>query len=145
MKARLLGSVLVPLLLLCVGCAGSASYLHAKGDLKGPISLTPAVYDADGRLLHMGYGLEEVAPFKARHRYWSVMMLNFGPSWDLTALVNRRLEETGGDAVVDVKTTIHTAFWQNVAMWLLVVPTYFDVVLDGKIVRATELPPLPEH
>jgi hypothetical protein len=138
MKAKPITATLCLLLVLCVGCAGSQSYLHAKGELKGPISLTPAVYDADGRLLNMRYGLEEVAPFKARRRYWSVMMMRMNPSWDITALVNRRLEETGGDAVVDLKATIRTAFWQNIAMFLLVVPTYFDVYLDGKIVKATE-------
>ncbi len=126
------------LLMLCVGCAGHDSYLHAKGELNGPISLTPAVYDGDGRLLSLSHGLREVAPFKAKQRRWSLMRVFHGASWDITNLVNRRLEETGGDAVVDLKVTVRTAPWQGIAMFLVVLPTYFDVYLDGKIVEATE-------
>ena len=138
MKASLQMRTLALLLLLCFGCAGHDSYLHAKGELDGPISLTPVVYDADGRLLTLRYGLREVAPFKARRRYWSLMRVFHGPSWDITRLVNRRLEETGGDAVVDLEVTVRAAPWQGIAMFLLVLPTYFDVNLDGKIVKATE-------
>ena len=59
-----------------------------------------------------------------------------GP-WDVTKLVNRRLAETGGDAVIDLEVTVRAAPYQGIAMLLVILPTYFNVYLKGTIVAAT--------
>lgn len=134
---RSLGAFVVTLLLLAsLGCAGYDSYVRARGPLDGPISLTGGVYDPDGRLLTLRNGLREVGDFRARRRYWSLFRVIHGPSWDVTKLVNRRLSEVGGDAIIDLEVSVQAAPYQGIAMFLLILPTYFDVTLTGKIVAA---------
>jgi hypothetical protein len=129
--------VAVGLLLFSLGCAGTDSHVRAWGPLDGPVSLTGGVYDADGRLLTLSHGLREVGDFKARRRVWSLLYFIRPGPWDVTKLVNRRLAETGGDAVIDLEVRVRAAPYQGIAMLLLILPTYFDVYLKGTIVAAT--------
>jgi hypothetical protein len=131
-----LGTVAV-LLLFSLGCAGTDSYVRARGPLDGPVSLSGGVYDADGRLLTLSHGLREVGQFKASRRVWSLFYFIRPGPWDVTKLVNRRLAETGGDAVIDLELTVRAAPYQGIAMFLVILPTYFNVYLKGTIVGAT--------
>ena len=125
------------LLVFSIGCAGTDSYIRARGPLDGPVSLTDGVYDADGRLLTLSNGLQEVGKFRASRRVWSLMYFIRPGPWDVTKLVNRKLAETGGEAVIDLEVTVRAAPYQGIAMLLVILPTYFNVYLKGTIVAAT--------
>ncbi len=133
---RAVCAVAVGLLVSSIGCAGTDSYVRARGPLDGPVSLTGGVYDADGRLLTLSNGLREVGKFKARRRVWSLLYFIRPGPWDVTKLVNRKLAETGGEAVIDLEVTVRAAPYQGIAMFLLILPTYFNVYLKGTIVVA---------
>lgn len=134
-RAAALASVAL-LLVFSTACAGTDSWIRARGPLDGPVSLTDGVYDADGRLLTLSNGLQEVGKFRASRTVWSLMYFIRPGPWDVTKLVNRKLAETGGEAVVDLEVTVRAAPYQGIAMLLVILPTYFNVYLKGTIVAA---------
>ena len=126
-----------------LGCAGAGVDVTAKGDLAGPIGLTGTVFDSEGRSLEIGEGLEKIGDFEVSKRFRAILIfIAFdGREWDITEIANAALDESGGDAIVNIVARVEGAPHLAIATVLPIIPSYIDVSLRGDIVRAASIPP----
>ncbi len=130
-------------LLLLGACAGGRGYLRASPGLTGPVSLTDAVFDSDGRVLDRD-DLEVVGRFEETGAFWATLasFLSLSGTWDLTPFLNEQMARYGGEAIIDfsAETTAGSGWLHYFAALTIVVPSYTQVTVRGDVVRRRQQP-----
>jgi hypothetical protein len=103
------------------------------------VSLTATVYDAEGRPLRVGSGLELANHFDRGIAVWTMFFGSVeltGPV-DVAAIANEEMAKSGGDAVVNLTITSQTFDLGGYACALVpVIPCSVLVWVEGDVVRA---------
>jgi hypothetical protein len=129
-----------PLLLLC-GCAGADCKLSARS-VRQPVSCTPCVYDATGRI-HEAEKSEIVSHFTITKNKWTVLWKSVAlgdANWDISPDLNAQLNRTPGNAVVNVTVTAEGC---NLLQWYLagllpIIPSYVTVKVEGDVAQIND-------
>ena len=131
------------LVVFSLGCAGRAIFgLAAEGELQGPVSLTGVVLAPDGHPLQFGDGLERIALFEERRRFWGLFMIGLNSSdWDVTDVVNAALEDSGGEAIVNLDVEAKGCPYIALATLIPIIPSYVELTIRGDIARRAPVPP----
>ncbi len=118
------------------GCA-SAHWNARVDSARYPLSLSPALSDADGRSLLLGDGLEKVGEFEFTHRPLGFVYGAVGAELDLSADLNRAVEEARGEGVVNLTVRAGTCgtSWVFPLNMLPFYPGCQRVTVSGIVVR----------
>ncbi len=123
-----------------VGCAASSLRVHSATEPKGPISLTSTVYDATGKPLRVGEGLEVVGHFDYSKRIWSLLfgVIPLSGDIDIAAVANEEMDKAGGVGVVNlaVETSSNGAL-KYIGTLVPILPMYVAAKLEGDVVRVS--------
>jgi len=144
-RRRLLGWILV-LASLSGGCAQVRGKVVAES-AQGPVSLTGSLFDAEGRILTLSDGLEEVGRFSAANRFIAAFYGLAPPTWtwDASEVINEALERYGGEGVVNLRAVVEEPnggeiFLAYFTQTTPLVPIWIRVRLTGKVVRRRHRP-----
>ena len=126
------------------GCAGGHCRVSSPGVVQ-PVSCTSCVFDAAGRIRTAG-SQEVVRHVELSKSNWTMLWTGIPLSkrdWDISPELNAKLQETPGNAVVNVTVRAEGC---NFLHWYLaalvpVIPSYVNVKVDGDIVQMNN-PPL---
>ena len=121
-------------------CAIVPAHVRTVGDLRGPVSLSATVYDADGSPLRVGSGLEVVKHFTRGMMVWSALFgsVELTGQVDVAAIANAEMAENGGDAIVNLVVRTQTFDVTAYACaFLPVLPCSVVVWIEGDVVRAS--------
>ena len=124
--------------MLLTGCAGGHCYVTARS-VPQPVSCTPYVFDASGNIRQV-QPREIVKHVVLKKNSWSMLWktvpLN-GRKWDISNDLNARLQQTSGNAIVNVTVTARGC---NFLQWYMaalipIIPSYVNVTVQGDIAR----------
>jgi hypothetical protein len=137
MGSRTAQGVLVVAAVALSGCAGARYEVRADSSAY-PISLSPVLPDADGTLLYLGHGLEQLGTFTHNVSKLGVFYGATTGTLDISELVNREVSSRSGDGVVSLTlTNEHCALnWFFPLTLLPFYPGCEDVTVTGLVVRA---------
>jgi hypothetical protein len=128
------------------GCvAGSHCRVTARA-VPQPVSCTPCVFDADGRIRTITEStVVVVRQIELNQTHWS-MFWDLVPlsrrEWDLSAALNKELRETSGDAIVNLRVTVSPGDALNgIAALLPIIPSYAHIKVEAGIIRLRAPPP----
>lgn len=145
---RWLGLASLTLLLLPIsaGCAQVRGQISAD-TAQGPVSVTGSLFDAEGRILTLADGLEEVGRLSTSNRYIAAFYGLAPPTWtwDVSPEINDALQRYGGEGVINLEATVEEpnggeiflAFYTQTTP---LVPIWIRVRLTGKVVRRRHRP-----
>ena len=127
---------------LALGLCGCTTGSHCRvtaPSVPRPVSCTSRVLDAAGRTLGPD-DLQLVRPVTLTRTQWSLFWtwVPLGRrEWDLSRALNAQLQETSGDAVINVTVTSRTCdrFHGFVAALLPIIPSYAHFQVDADVVR----------
>ena len=119
------------------GCAGARSTVAADRAAY-PLSLSPAVRDADGTVVS-GAELERVAVLHADSTAWGMFYsaVRLNPRTDISKAVNEQVARVGGEAIVNMKImgahcgADFAAIIDVIPFW----PGCAKIVVEGDIVK----------
>lgn len=137
--------ILAAMALWLCGCtAGSRCRVTARS-VPQPVSCTGCVFDANGRICTAASSnvVRHIELTKTQwSMFWTAMPLN-RPEWDLSPALNKQLQETSGDAVVNltVKTTTCDGLHGFVAALIPIIPSYAHLKVEADVVRLKDPPP----
>ena len=96
------------------------------------------LYGPQDEVLAMGKGLTMVKKFSFEKTYWSIVgPIPLSNTNDITENINKEIEKSFGDGMVNVKIYVNTR-----AGMLLVV--YRKIKVEGDIVKFGQMPPLSD-
>lgn len=124
-------------LVAATGCAGARTTVAADR-AEYPLSLSPAVRDADGTIVS-GADLERVATFQAKVTAFGMLYsaIRLNPRTDISKQVNEQIARAGGEAIVNLKIMSDqcganfAAIIDAIPIW----PGCAKVVVEGDIVK----------
>lgn len=126
------------------GCAGARTSVVANGAAY-PVSMSPAVRNADGSLVARGQR-RVVAKFESDSTAWGMFYsaIKLDPRTDLSRAINRQVHKAHGDAIVNLRvaTSYCPLDFFPLLNWLPIWPGCTNVRVQGDIVRVTP-PPRP--
>ena len=141
-----------PLASLLLGALALAGCAQVRGkvvaeSVRGPVSLTGAVFDAQGRILTLDDGLEEVGRFKSSTTFIAAFYGLALPTWtwDASEELNEALDRYQGEAVINLRAVIEEPNGGEIALAYLtqtqpMIPIWIRVNLTGKVVRRRHRP-----
>lgn len=128
---------------LC-GCAGARCRVTAHS-VREPVSCTPCVFDASGKICTARAG-EIVRHIKFSRYNWSILWTGIPlnkRNWDISPELNRDLQQTPGNAVVNVTVRAQGCnflYWYFAAL-VPILPSYEKVTVQGDIVNIAAVAP----
>lgn len=135
MKKVVAGALLLAVASACAGAKGNVRF----DSLKYPVSMSPVLYDSDGRMLYHERQLKSVDKFQYSRWIWSMFWtgLVFNREQDLSAPVNQKIEESGGQGIVNLTVTTSGCFLNYVPLVsiLPIWPGCTVVSIHGDVVK----------
>lgn len=127
--------------LAATGCSMGGRMNLKASNLKYPASTTSSIYDSNLKLLDEG-DYEVVKPFSITKTKWTMFdtLIGLTSDPDISEELNSLIKENNGDAIVNLgfRANPPGSPISSLAMvppLSLVFPSYFDVNIDGNIVR----------
>jgi len=134
---------MVPVVLLC-SCAGSRCRVTALS-VEQPVSCTACVLDSAGRI-RAAKPNEVVSHFVLSRHQWSMLYRAVPLSqkeWDISPELKAKLEESSGNAIVNVRvsaTGCDMLHWYLAAL-VPILPSYINMKVEGDVVRISDAQP----
>lgn len=123
---------------LLSGCAGARCRVTMHS-VQPPVSCTPCVFDASGKIC-TAKTQEIVRHIKFSKYNWSMLWTSIPLNkrdWDISPEINEDLQETPGNAVVNVTVRAQGCnflYWYFAAL-VPIIPSYEKVTVEGDIVK----------
>ena len=108
-------------------------------ELKYPASMSAYLYGPNNELLAKDRELQVIEPFSYKTRFWGTFysLVPLTGTKDVSKEVNKKIEASGGDGIINVKVTAKPGFLTQFHPLTLLPfwPSFTEVLMEGEIVK----------